>query len=72
MPKVIRYEPWQMNVLPNSWKVVIVGPTGSVLTGSAFELLYSFPSKEEAEAHAACFNKAGVKLALCDEHENLS
>jgi len=49
------------------WKVVIVGPTGTVYTGTnAFNLLYAFPSKEEAEEHAACFNKAGVKLALCD------
>jgi hypothetical protein len=47
------------------WKVVIVGPTGAALEGSAFELLNSFPSKEEAENHAACFSKAGVKLALC-------
>jgi hypothetical protein len=34
------------------WKVVIAGPTGAVLAGTAFELLYAFPSKEEAERHA--------------------
>jgi len=52
---------------PTSWKIAILGPTGAVLAGSAFELLYAFPSKEEAEAHAECFRHTGVKLALCDE-----
>jgi len=47
-----------------SWKVVIVGPTGAALDRSAFGLLYSFPTREEAEEHAECFSKAGVKLAL--------
>ena len=37
------------------------------MEGSAFRLLYSFPTREEAEEHAECFRHAGVKLALCDE-----
>jgi hypothetical protein len=49
---------------PASWKVPILGPTGAALAGSAFELLYAFPSKEEAEEHAECFRHTGVKLAL--------
>lgn len=56
---------------PNSWKVVIVGPTGAALDGSAFGLLYSLPTREEAEEHAECFRHTGVKLALCDERENV-
>jgi hypothetical protein len=55
-----------MNNRSTSWKVAILGPTGAALTGSAFELLYAFPSKEEAEEHAECFRHTGVKLALCD------
>jgi hypothetical protein len=35
--------------------------------GSAFRLLYSFPTKEEAVEHAECFRHTGVKLPLCDE-----
>jgi len=54
-----------MDDRPNSWKVAILGPTGAAIGGSAFRLLYSFPTREEAEEHAACFNKAGVRLALC-------
>jgi hypothetical protein len=54
------------------WKVVIVGPMGTALTGAAFGLLYSFPTKEEAEAHAECFRTAGMKVALCDERGNLT
>ena len=61
-----------MNDRPESWKVVIVGPTGAALAGSAFELLYAFPSKEEAEEHADCFRKTGIKYALCDERDNSS
>ena len=49
------------------WKVVIVGPTGVAVDGSAFRLLYSFPTREEAEEHAKCFSKAGVKFPMCDE-----
>jgi hypothetical protein len=29
------------------WKVVIAGPTGAAQAGSAFELLYAFPSKKD-------------------------
>jgi hypothetical protein len=61
-----------MNDRPESWKVVIVGPTGAALDGFAFRLLYSFPSKEEAEEHAACFRKTGINYALSDERGNLS
>ena len=50
----------QMNDRPSSWKVVIVGSAGAALDGSAFELLYPFQSKEEAEGHAACFSKTGT------------
>ncbi len=54
-----------MDDRPNSWKVVIVGPKGAAIDGSAFGLLYSFPTRAEAEEHAKCFSKAGVRLALC-------
>ena len=56
-----------MDDRPNSWKVVIVGPTGAALAGSAFELLYPFQSKEGAEEHAECFRKTGIKYAVSDE-----
>ena len=49
------------------WKVVIMGPTGTALTGAAFVLLYSFPAREEAEAHAECFRNTGMKVTLRDE-----
>jgi hypothetical protein len=52
---------------PVAWKVVIVVPTGAAIDGSAFELLFGFPDKEEAQAHADCFQKTGVKYALADE-----
>jgi len=61
-----------MNARPNSWKVVIEGPTGPELAGSAFALLYAFQSKEEAENHAECFRKTGIKYALSDERGNIS
>ncbi|MGA7791766.1 MAG: hypothetical protein WCA19_01925 [Candidatus Acidiferrales bacterium] len=54
------------------WKVVIVGPTGAALTDTAFGLLYSFPTKEEAEAHAECFGFAGMKIVPCEEPEKLA
>jgi len=56
-----------MNNQLASWKVVIVGPTGSALDGSAFELLYPFPTRAEAEAHAECFRKTEIKYAVYDE-----
>jgi len=55
-----------------SWKVAILGSAGEAVEGAAVQLLYSFPTQAEAEAHAECFRHTGVKLALCDEHENLS
>jgi hypothetical protein len=55
-----------------SWKVVIVGPTGAAIDGSAFRLLYSFPTEEAAEKHAKCFRKTGIRYALCDEWGNIS
>src|SRR6266853_4794756 len=61
-----------MSDRPTSWKVPIVGPTGVAVEGSAFRLLYSFPTREEAEEHAECFLHTGVRLALCDERGNLS
>jgi hypothetical protein len=60
-----------MNNQPTSWKVVIVGPTGAVVNTPAFGLLYSFATKEEAEAHAECF-RVVMKVALCDERGNLT
>jgi hypothetical protein len=56
----------------NSWKVVIVGPTGAALTGAAFDLLYVFPTREEAEAHAESFRVVETKVIPCDERGNLS
>ena len=55
-----------------AWKVVIVGPTGAALTGIAFGLLYTFQTKEEAEAHAESFRIAGTKVIPCDEGRNCS
>jgi hypothetical protein len=49
------------------WKVVIVGPKGAALKGAAFGLLYAFPTKEEAEAHAESFRFADTKVIPCDE-----
>jgi hypothetical protein len=34
------------------FKVVILGPNGAVTNTPAFKLLYPFPTREEAEAHA--------------------
>jgi len=61
-----------MHDQPTSWKVAIVGPTGVAVEGFAFRLLYSFPTREEAEEHAECFRKTGIKYALCEERGNLS
>ena len=55
-----------------SWKVAIVGPSGVAVEGAAFRLLYSFPTREEAEEHAECFRHTGVKLSIYDVRENLS
>jgi hypothetical protein len=55
-----------------SWKVAILGPTGAAFAGSAFELLYAFSSKEEAEEHAEGFRHTGVKIALRDTERNPS
>jgi hypothetical protein len=53
-----------------SWKVVILGPTGAAVNTPAFKLLYPFPAREEAEAHAECLRTVGMKVALCDERMN--
>lgn len=45
------------------WKVAIVGPAGAAVNTPAFDLLYSFHEKEEAEAHAACFQTV-AKVSL--------
>jgi len=60
-----------MHDRPEFWKVAIVGPTGVAVEGSAFRLLYSFPTREEAEEHAECYRQTGANLALCDEVGNL-
>jgi len=54
------------------WKVVIVGPTHVALTGAAFDLLYSFPTREAAGEHAKCFLNTGMKVALCDEEGTIT
>ena len=54
----------QMNFRPESWKVVIMGPTGPASDGSALGLLYSFTTSEEVEEHAAYFRKMGITYAL--------
>jgi hypothetical protein len=47
------------------WKVVIVGPTGIVYKGTnAFNLLYPFPTQEEAQAHANCLRTVGVEVSV--------
>ena len=58
-------QPGQAKMNDQSWKVAISGPTGVAVDGSAFRLLYSFPTREEAEEHAECFRHTGVKLAVC-------
>jgi hypothetical protein len=60
-----------MNDQPTSWKVAILGPAGTVYAdANAFKLLYPFPTREEAEAHAEGF-RIVMKVALCDERGNL-
>ena len=61
-----------MHDRPEFWKVVIMGPKGVAVEGFAFSLLYSFPTREEAEEHAECFRHTGIKLALCDGREGRS
>jgi hypothetical protein len=46
------------------WKAAIMGPTGAATAGAAFRLLYPFPTRAVAEAHAKCFRAAGVLLEL--------
>jgi hypothetical protein len=53
------------------WKVIIVGPTGAALIGAAFDLLYAFPTKKEAEAHAESFRIMETKVIPCDERGKL-
>jgi hypothetical protein len=54
-----------------SWRAAIAGPTGISTDAPAFGLLYAFPTREEAEAHAGCFGAAGVLMELvpCVDHE---
>jgi hypothetical protein len=47
-----------------TWKVVFVGLTGAVVNTPAFRLLYSFPTREEAEVHADCFRIVGMKVEV--------
>ena len=49
-----------------------MGAIGAMLEGAAFGLLYSFPTKEEAEAHAEYLRIVGMQIALYDEQGNLS
>jgi hypothetical protein len=50
------------------WKVVIVGPTGTVYKDTnAVRLLYPFPTRQAAEDHADCLRTVGVKVALSEE-----
>lgn len=55
-----------MNDQPKSWKVVALGPAGTTANENnfGFRLLYSFPTREEAEKHAECFRAAGMKCIL--------
>jgi hypothetical protein len=46
------------------WKVAFVGPTGAILDGSAFKLLYSFATRKQAEEHAESFRLTGMKCRL--------
>jgi hypothetical protein len=51
------------------WKVVAVPPSGELPRDSAFELLYSFPTKEEAEEHAKNFSGTAMKLILVEKEK---
>jgi len=46
------------------WKVAIMGSTGVVVNTPAFRLLYPFPSRGAAEAHAECFRIVGMKVEV--------
>jgi hypothetical protein len=59
--------PHRVYTVRMKWKVTIVGPTGTTQASTAFELLYPFATREEAEAHAECFRFAGTKIVPCDE-----
>jgi hypothetical protein len=51
------------------WKATIVGPTGEAYTNTtAFRLLYTFQTRQEAEAHAECLRSAGTEIVEYDEH----
>jgi hypothetical protein len=48
-----------------------MGLTGEAYTNTtAFRLLYTFPTREDAEAHAECLRSAGTKIVECDEQGN--
>ena len=52
------------------FKAIIVGPTGEAITNTtAFQLLYSYPTRESAEDHADCLRSVGTKIVECDEPE---
>jgi hypothetical protein len=58
---------------PKSWRVVIVGPTGTVHKDTnAFKLSYPFPTRKEAEEHAKMLLAVGMKIAFTDEQGNLA
>lgn len=47
-----------------TWKVAIQGPAGTLVNTSAFGLLYPFPTRDEAEAHADCLRTVGTKVEV--------
>lgn len=53
-----------------TWKVVSVGLTGTATANAAVAMLYPFPTREEAEAHAECFRIAGMKVEVRNVAEN--
>jgi hypothetical protein len=46
------------------WKIVFVEPAGAAIANAAFEMLFPFPTREAAEAHAACFRFTGMKVEV--------
>ena len=53
------------------WKAAILGPIGEAHVDTyAFRLLYSFPTRADAEAHAECLRSVSTKIVECDEQGN--
>ena len=53
-------------------KVVIVGPAGTVYKDTnAFRLVYPFPTREEAEAHASCLRTVGMKVSIMADRSEI-